>query len=52
MVLPGEVPSPANPPPGCTFNPRCSRASKECRELEPSLELVDNDHYVACFHPL
>jgi peptide/nickel transport system ATP-binding protein len=52
IVLSGEVPSPANPPPGCTFNPRCSRATKECRELEPTLELVGNDHYVACFHPL
>jgi peptide/nickel transport system ATP-binding protein len=52
IVLPGEVPSPANPPPGCAFNPRCSRASKECRELGPALELVSNDHYVACFHPL
>jgi peptide/nickel transport system ATP-binding protein len=52
IVLSGEVPSPANPPPGCTFHPRCSRASKECSELEPVLELVGNDHYVACFHPL
>ena len=52
IVLHGEVPSPANPPPGCTFNPRCSRASEECRELEPPFELVSNDHYVACFHPL
>jgi peptide/nickel transport system ATP-binding protein len=52
IVLPGEVPSPANPPPGCTFHPRCSRASQECRELEPSLELIGDDHYVACFHPL
>ena len=52
IVLPGEVPSPANPPPGCTFNPRCSRASKECRELVPALKLVGSDHYVACFHPL
>ncbi|MGA8849296.1 MAG: oligopeptide/dipeptide ABC transporter ATP-binding protein [Dehalococcoidia bacterium] len=52
IVLRGEVPSPANPPPGCTFNPRCSRASKECCELEPALELVSNDHYVACLHPL
>jgi peptide/nickel transport system ATP-binding protein len=52
IVLPGEVPSPANPPPGCTFNPRCSRASEECRELEPVLEHVSNNHYVACFHPL
>ena len=52
IVLHGEVPSPANPPPGCTFNPRCSRATEECRELEPSLEPVGNEHYVACFHPL
>jgi oligopeptide/dipeptide ABC transporter ATP-binding protein len=52
IVLPGEVPSPANPPPGCAFNPRCSRASEECREFEPELKLISNDHYVACFHPL
>ncbi len=52
IVLPGEVPSPANPPPGCTFHPRCSRATQECRELEPALEPVGDDHYVACFHAL
>jgi len=52
IVLPGEVPSPANPPPGCTFHPRCSRASEQCHELEPPLEPVGDDHYVACFHPL
>jgi oligopeptide/dipeptide ABC transporter ATP-binding protein len=52
IVLPGEVPSPANPPPGCAFHPRCSRASKECSELGPALEPVGDDHYVACFHPL
>jgi len=52
IVLPGEVPSPANPPPGCTFHPRCSEVSDECRELEPALEPVGDDHYVACFHPL
>jgi oligopeptide/dipeptide ABC transporter ATP-binding protein len=52
IVLPGEVPSPANPPPGCTFHPRCSQASKECHELGPDLKLISTDHYVACFHPL
>lgn len=52
IVLPGEVPSPANPPPGCSFHPRCSRATDECRRLEPSLELSGNGRYVACFHPL
>ncbi len=52
IVLPGEVPSPANPPPGCSFHPRCSRATNECQESEPALERVGDDHYVACFHPL
>jgi len=52
LVLLGEVPSPANPPPGCTFHPRCSRATNECHESEPALERVGDDHYVACFHPL
>jgi oligopeptide/dipeptide ABC transporter ATP-binding protein len=52
IVLPGEVPSPANPPPGCTFHPRCSQATSECHESEPTLERVGDDHYVACFHPL
>ena len=52
IVLPGEVPSPSNPPPGCTFHPRCYRASQECSELEPPLELISEDHYVACYHPL
>jgi peptide/nickel transport system ATP-binding protein len=52
IVLPGEVPSPANPPPGCPFHPRCSQASEQCHEFVPELKLIDNDHYVACFHPL
>ena len=52
IVLPGEVPSPANPPPGCSFHPRCSRATDECHESAPVLEPVGDDHYVACFHPL
>jgi oligopeptide/dipeptide ABC transporter ATP-binding protein len=52
IVLPGEVPSPANPPPGCAFHPRCSQATNECHESAPVLEPVGDDHYVACFHPL
>jgi len=52
IILPGEVPSPSNPPPGCTFHPRCSRATQECREIEPTLDLAGEDHYVACYHPL
>ena len=52
IVLPGEVPSPANPPPGCSFHPRCSQATAECHESGPELKLIGGDHYVACFHPL
>jgi len=52
IVLPGEVPSPANPPPGCAFHPRCSQATNECHKSAPALERVSDDHYVACFHPL
>ncbi|GAG95732.1 unnamed protein product, partial [marine sediment metagenome] len=36
-VIGGEVPTPINPPPGCRFNPRCSKASEICRKEEPKL---------------
>jgi len=52
VVLPGEVPSPANPPPGCRFHPRCTRATDECKSAEPVLEAKDGKHAVACWHPL
>jgi oligopeptide/dipeptide ABC transporter ATP-binding protein len=52
IVLPGEVPSPANPPPGCRFHPRCSRATEECRTTEPPLEAGEGSRLVACWHPL
>ena len=47
--LKGEVPSPINPPAGCRFNPRCTRATKECTEKKPSLVEVQKNHLVACF---
>jgi len=37
LVLQGEVPDPANPPPGCPFHPRCRYAQVVCREREPEL---------------
>jgi len=52
IILPGEVPSPANPPPGCRFHPRCSRATEECQHLEPPLEADSRAHMVACWHPV
>lgn len=49
--LPGEVPSPSNPPPGCRFHPRCQYATGECHSQEPPLEAIGPGHYVACWHP-
>jgi oligopeptide/dipeptide ABC transporter ATP-binding protein len=48
--LKGEVPSPINPPKGCRFNPRCSKATQECTEKKPPLEEVTKNHFVACYH--
>ncbi len=47
-VLPGEVPSPMNPPPGCVFHPRCPRAVDACRRREPELIERRPGHWVAC----
>jgi oligopeptide/dipeptide ABC transporter ATP-binding protein len=52
IILSGEVPSPTNPPPGCRFHPRCSRATQECSIQEPVLEARGESHLVACWHPL
>lgn len=50
IVLSGELPSPIDPPPGCTFHPRCPSMTDECTKVAP--ELVDIDGCkVACFHP-
>jgi oligopeptide/dipeptide ABC transporter ATP-binding protein len=48
IVLQGEVPSPAHPPTGCHFHPRCSIASAECKAIIPPLSSVDSTHKVAC----
>ncbi|MBN1190991.1 MAG: ABC transporter ATP-binding protein [Dehalococcoidales bacterium] len=48
IILKGEVPSPANPPPGCHFHPRCQIAVEECRTQKPVLRDLGGGHYVAC----
>jgi len=48
IVLEGEVPSPANPPKGCTFHARCPEATPECSTEIPTLKEISDDHEVAC----
>ena len=50
IVLAGEVPSPANPPSGCVFHPRCQHPAKDaaCARLVPPLEEKAPAHWVAC----
>lgn len=48
IILHGEVPSPLNPPAGCTFHPRCWLASDECKQAIPKLRDIGDGHQVAC----
>lgn len=48
IVLGGDVPSPANPPTGCAFHPRCRHAMDICRRVRPVEMAVAHDHMVAC----
>lgn len=53
IILEGDVPSPANPPAGCRFNPRCSYATDICRQEDPEFRNLGTDthsHMVACHH--
>ena len=51
IILPGEVPSPINPPSGCRFHPRCPYATDICKQVAPTFEdKLVKDHFVACHH--
>src|SRR5215469_2096537 len=49
MMLPGEVPSPINPPPACRLATRCPFALDRCRQEKQQLRTVGHDHLVACW---
>ena len=62
IVLTGDVPSPANPPPGCPFHPRCPKARlvsgsedrvpESCQNDRPELMPAERDHLAACWYQL
>jgi oligopeptide transport system ATP-binding protein len=48
IILEGDPPSPANPPSGCRFHPRCSLAKEHCRSEVPTWREIVPNHWVAC----
>jgi len=48
IILQGDLPSPANPPSGCTFHTRCPHVMDVCREKRPEMLKLREDHLVAC----
>lgn len=48
IILSGEMPSPANPPPGCRFHTRCPHVTVKCKTVEPELRDTGNGHMVSC----
>jgi len=51
-LLTGDVPSPAAPPSGCVFHPRCFRARRRCSEEPPAMVHRSTGQSCACFYPL
>ena len=48
VILEGDIPSPANPPSGCSFHTRCPIAESKCTVDVPEWREASNDHWVAC----
>jgi len=48
ILLQGDVPSPINPPSGCTFHTRCPERQEVCSREEPIFKKISEDHWVAC----
>jgi len=48
--IPGTSPDPANVPAGCSYHPRCPLADQECKDTDPRLDNIGDDHVAACHH--
>jgi oligopeptide transport system ATP-binding protein len=48
ILLQGDIPSPSNPPSGCTFHTRCPHATEVCKQKVPEFKEHQPGHYVAC----
>ncbi|MCK4782315.1 MAG: dipeptide ABC transporter ATP-binding protein [Desulfobacteraceae bacterium] len=51
ILLEGDVPSPINPPSGCTFHPRCQYRQDICTQTVPVLKEIEEGHWAACYFP-
>lgn len=52
VVLQGDIPSPVDPPSGCSFHTRCPFADKKCKQETPEFIELAPDHFAACHYPL
>mgnify|MGYP000644764997 FL=1 len=50
-AIPGAVPHPLDLPKGCKFAPRCKYCTERCREEEPELVEIEENHQIRCFYP-
>lgn len=48
IILKGDVPSPVNPPSGCSFRTRCPLAKDVCSTSKPKLREISPNHFVSC----